>query len=202
MSVAPPQPRKRGHLAVVEQSAPLSTASRARATAIAAAAPDARPRLSPAPLLLVLAVPLLLIAIAIRIDSGGPALFRQQRVGRGPARLHDAQVPDDVPRRRRDAPPRVRPLADRGDRRATAATSTSSPSMTGSPASARSCARWSLDELPQLINVLFGQMALVGPRPVIPYEVEMYPRRVPAPVQGEARPDRPLAGQRAQRADL
>jgi lipopolysaccharide/colanic/teichoic acid biosynthesis glycosyltransferase len=130
-----------------------------------------------ATLLLLLATPLLvLIALAIRIDSKGPVLFRQRRVGRGQREFtifkfrtmcHDA----DATRHRKYVQTLIggNSQAERGrlyklsvDDRVTRV--------------GRVLRSWSLDELPQLINVLRGQMALVGPRPVIPYEVEMYPK--------------------------
>lgn len=127
--------------------------------------------------LLLLASPLLiLIALAIRIDSKGPVLFRQRRVGRDQHEFtilkfrtmrHDA----DATRHRKYVQTLIggNSQAERGrlyklsvDDRITRV--------------GRFLRSWSLDELPQLINVLRGEMALVGPRPVIPYEVEMYPK--------------------------
>jgi lipopolysaccharide/colanic/teichoic acid biosynthesis glycosyltransferase len=126
--------------------------------------------------LLALLAPLLaLIALAIRIDSGGPALFRQRRVGRGLQPF--TMLKFRTMRSDADATPHrdyVQSLIDGAgasehgqlyklsvDDRVTRI--------------GRFLRSWSLDELPQLINVLRGEMALVGPRPVIPYEVDMYP---------------------------
>jgi lipopolysaccharide/colanic/teichoic acid biosynthesis glycosyltransferase len=129
-------------------------------------------------LLLVLLLPLLLvIAVAIRLDSPGPVLFRQRRVGRDLEpftvkkfrTMHDG-VGHDAHRafvlgliagehpEPREKGPRFK-LAD--DERVTRV--------------GRQLRRSSLDELPQLWNVVRGEMSLVGPRPSIPYEVEHYP---------------------------
>ena len=102
-------------------------------------------------LLLVLAVPMLLIAAAIRLDSRGPALFHQRRIGK-----------DDQPfdllkfRTMYQHPPEHGRLLQtrRGD-----------PRITRVGALLR---HLSLDELPQLLHVLSGQMSLVGPRPHAP----------------------------------
>jgi lipopolysaccharide/colanic/teichoic acid biosynthesis glycosyltransferase len=129
-----------------------------------------------ATVVLLLTSPLLIaIAIAIKIDSKGPVLFRQRRVGRDRREFttfkfrtmcHDA----DASRHRKYVQTLIggNSQAERGrlyklsvDDRVTRV--------------GRILRSWSLDELPQLINVLRGEMALVGPRPVIPYEVEMYP---------------------------
>jgi lipopolysaccharide/colanic/teichoic acid biosynthesis glycosyltransferase len=125
-------------------------------------------------LLLVVAPLLPLIALAIRIDSGGPALFRQRRVGRG-LRMFTVfkfrtmyQEANATPHREYarslldgDCPNRGPLYKLSVDDRVTSV--------------GRILRLWSIDELPQLVNVLRGEMALVGPRPVIPYEVEMYP---------------------------
>ena len=98
---------------------------------------------------------------AIKLKDRGPVLFRQQRVGRDGA-VRDAQVPHDV-RRRRGAAGRA--AAADNERTGPLFKMTTTP---GSPRSAGSCARTSLDELPQLFNVLRGDMSLVGPRPALP----------------------------------
>jgi lipopolysaccharide/colanic/teichoic acid biosynthesis glycosyltransferase len=125
--------------------------------------------------LLALAPLLIALALAIRLDTGGPALFRQRRVGRG--RREFTMLKFRTMRSDADATPHreyVQALIgdDRTPERGRLYKLSVDDRVTRVGRVLRS---WSLDELPQLLNVLRGQMALVGPRPVIPYEVEMYP---------------------------
>lgn len=133
-------------------------------------------------LLLVLLAPLLAaLALAIRLESPGPALFRQRRIGRG---LNGFEVhkfrsmrEDANPERHRQY---VQALINGQDR--PVEQDGGGPSLYKLAVDdritriGRLLRRWSLDELPQLLDVLRGNMSLVGPRPVIPYEVERYPR--------------------------
>jgi Undecaprenyl-phosphate glucose phosphotransferase len=101
-----------------------------------------------APLLILLALPfLLLIALLIKLDSPGPVLFRQPRFG-----FNNNEFIVYKFRTMRHGPDEETvPQARRGDRRVTRV--------------GAFLRRTSLDELPQLINVLRGEMSLVGPRP-------------------------------------
>lgn len=124
--------------------------------------------------LLVLVIPMLLVAMAIRLGSPGPALYRQQRVGRGgrPFTMYkfrtmrvggsDGQHRELIARELRGEDTSVN-----GSWKID-----SDPRVTRIGAILR---RTSADELPQLINVLLGQMALVGPRPCLEWEAEMFP---------------------------
>ena len=105
----------------------------------------------------------------------GPALFKQRRVGR------DGRVFDFYKFRSMREP--ERPLRRRRSPRTAARSTSCSPATsrraasrarTGAPPSAGSCAARSLDELPQLFNVLRGDMSLVGPRPERPEFVELF----------------------------
>lgn len=130
-------------------------------------------------LALAVALPLLLvIAVAIRFDTPGPVLFRQRRVGRGrhtfvvfKFRTMRPNADESVHRQY------VGRLIGGADERVTDG-KRSLYKLAGDDRITRVgrvLRRTSLDELPQLLNVIRGQMSLVGPRPVIPYEVEMYP---------------------------
>lgn len=108
---------------------------------------------------LVLLSPLMIaVALAIRLTTPGPALFSQERSGRRgrPFRVYKfrtmtAVLPESPSHPEVSADdPRITPIG-------------------------QVLRRTGLDELPQLVNVLRGEMSLVGPRPVIPYEVEHYP---------------------------
>ena len=121
-------------------------------------------RLGAALLLLVL-LPLLLAAVAaIRLTMGPGVLFRQQRVGLG-------GVPFTVYKLRTMLPDRRRSTAwDGVDRRQTHK-SDADPRHTPL---GRFLRKWSIDELPQLVNVLRGEMSLVGPRPELVQVVGRY----------------------------
>jgi exopolysaccharide biosynthesis polyprenyl glycosylphosphotransferase len=117
--------------------------------------------------LLVLAPALLGIALAVRLTSAGPALYRQERVGingRSFTMLKFRSMVVDADSRLEEI--RAENISDgllfkmRDDPRVTAV--------------GRWLRRLSLDELPQLFNVLGGSMALVGPRPPLPVEVAKY----------------------------
>jgi len=106
--------------------------------------------------LLVLLLPLLLlIALAVVLDDPGPALYAQVRVGRGGAPFRLLKFRSMVRDAERDGPR----WASLGDPRVTRV--------------GRVIRRYRLDELPQLLNVLAGEMSLVGPRPERP---EFVPR--------------------------
>lgn len=118
--------------------------------------------------LLLLAPVLVVVAIAVKVTSTGPVLFRQERVGMAGstfrmwkfrsmrvtaedelAQLLEENEADDGLLFKMRNDPRVTPLGER-------------------------LRRFSVDEVPQLVNVLRGQMSLVGPRPPLPTEVAQY----------------------------
>ena len=124
--------------------------------------------------LLLLVVPMLIVVAVIRLSSPGPALFRQVRVGKGgtPFTLYKFRTMrlgagDDA----------LRDLIHRelrGEDTSVAGSYKidSDPRVTRIGAVLR---RTSLDEVPQLINVVRGEMALVGPRPCLDWEAQMFP---------------------------
>ncbi len=117
--------------------------------------------------LLVLAPLLGLLCLAVLLSSGGPVVFRQQRVGRD-GRLFDivklrTMVPGATDLL--DSDPELRERHRRGGFKLRV---DEDPRITRV---GRWLRRTSLDELPQLLNVLAGSMALVGPRPVVPDEL-------------------------------
>jgi exopolysaccharide biosynthesis polyprenyl glycosylphosphotransferase len=107
---------------------------------------------------LVVTSPILLAAaIAVAVDDGFPVLFSQERVGRGmrPFRMHKLRTMV------KDAEEACGPvLAEENDTRITAV--------------GGFLRKFRIDELPQLVNILKGEMSFVGPRPERPYFVEQY----------------------------
>lgn len=105
--------------------------------------------------LLLLSPLLVVVALVVKLDSPGPVFFRQERVGRHgvPFRIHKFRT-----MREGAAGLQITVGAD--------------PRITRSGAWLR---RTRLDELPQLIDVLAGDMSLVGPRPEVPRYVALYP---------------------------
>lgn len=119
--------------------------------------------------LLVATLPLMVvIALAVVLTSRGGPLFLQDRVARGGRmfRIYKFRT------MHRDAEARLAALCNADDRRHVLFKLARDPRVT--PVG-RWLRRLSLDELPQLVNVLRGDMALVGPRPPLPDEVAMYP---------------------------
>jgi lipopolysaccharide/colanic/teichoic acid biosynthesis glycosyltransferase len=131
-------------------------------------------------LLLILLIPLfLVVALAIKLDSPGPVVFRQSRLGIGRRRFTMNKF--RTMRRDADSAPHQAYIAQliTGDE---ASAERDDDTLYKLDADDRVTAvghflrRWSIDELPQLWNVVRGHMSLVGPRPAIPYELEYYER--------------------------
>ena len=111
--------------------------------------------------LLVLAAPLLgLAALAIKLESRGPVFYRQRRVGRGGQPFELWKLRTMVPGAERMG---AGIYVLEGDPRITR--------------SGRLLRRFSLDELPNLVNVLRGELAIVGPRPTVQEQVDRYTER-------------------------
>jgi lipopolysaccharide/colanic/teichoic acid biosynthesis glycosyltransferase len=99
---------------------------------------------------------MVLLAVMIVLDSRGPAIFVQDRVGQNGRHFKIYKFRTMVPYAENKGPL----LAVRGDPRVTRV--------------GRFLRRWSLDEIPQLFNIIKGDMAVVGPRPEIPPLVNTY----------------------------
>jgi len=117
--------------------------------------------------LLVLAPLFAVIAISVRLADHGPVFFRQTRIGKDGRGFTLYKFRTMVP----DAEQRKSQLAARNEADGVLFKIRRDPRVTRPGAWLR---RWSLDELPQLINVLIGDMSLVGPRPALPEEVACY----------------------------
>ena len=110
---------------------------------------------------LVVASPFLAAAaLAIKLEDGGPVLFRQRRVGRDGDDFELLKLRSMVVDAERQG---AGYAVDRGDSRITRV--------------GRFLRRTSIDELPQLWNVVRGDMSVIGPRPTLRYQVERYTER-------------------------
>src|SRR6202022_772245 len=118
---------------------------------------------------LVLLLPfMLLIALLIRMTSPGPAIFRQERCGLNGRRFIFYKF-----RSMCDNAEEMKPSLMHLNRKSTAFKIPNDPRLTPF---GRFLRKFSIDEWPQLWNVLKGEMSLVGPRPAVPQEVELYQR--------------------------
>jgi sugar transferase (PEP-CTERM system associated) len=116
-----------------------------------------------ASVLIVLSLPLILLtALLIALESGFPIVYRQERVGRGGRIFRVFKFRSMRPDAEEDGQPR---WATSNDDRVTHV--------------GRMIRKYRIDELPQLINVLKGDMSLVGPRPERPYFVDQLTRKLP-----------------------
>ena len=107
--------------------------------------------------LLILSPLFLVVAIAIKLTSPGPVFFRQERVGKDGRIFHIHKFRSMI--------------QDAIDHPLGYHTNGSDPRVTSV---GRILRHYSLDELPQLINIVRGEMSLVGPRPTLAYQVEKY----------------------------
>jgi lipopolysaccharide/colanic/teichoic acid biosynthesis glycosyltransferase len=105
----------------------------------------------------ILAPLLILTALMVKLDSPGPVLFKQQRMGKGfrPFWIYKFRTMRNLPARG----PKI--------------TIGNDPRITRV---GRFLRQTKLDELPQLINILRGEMSVVGPRPEVPHYVKLYPK--------------------------
>lgn len=117
--------------------------------------------------LVVLSPLLVVLMLAIRLESSGPAIFRQVRVGRNdrPFTMFKLRTMSH------DAEHKRLTLVDVNEAGGALFKIRQDPRITRL---GRFLRRYSLDEVPQLFNVVLGQMSLVGPRPPLPNEVELY----------------------------
>ena len=118
--------------------------------------------------LVLLFVPMLLIVAVIRLSSPGPAIFRQQRCGLNGRRFTFYKF-----RSMCENAEALREQVEHLSERQLAMKIPNDPRLTGL---GRWLRKFSIDEWPQLWNVLKGDMSLVGPRPALPHEVEQYKR--------------------------
>jgi exopolysaccharide biosynthesis polyprenyl glycosylphosphotransferase len=119
--------------------------------------------------LLIVSAPIFVtVALFIKLGDRGPIFFRQQRVGRGDSTFGMLKFRSMVV----DAEARLEELEDDNQRKGPLFKLDVDPRVTRIGRFLRAS---SLDELPQLINVVKGEMSLVGPRPALPAEVAEFP---------------------------
>ena len=106
--------------------------------------------------IIVLVIPMIIISIAIKIDSKGPVIFRQVRLGKNEKKFTVMKF---------------RTMCDHAYEMGGLATRSDDARITKVGAFLR---RTSLDELPQLFNIFKGDMSIIGPRPILPWEFEGY----------------------------
>ena len=112
------------------------------------------------PMVLMLALPLGIVALAIKLEDGGSVFFRQYRIGRGGSRFRIWKFRTMTVTIERPEDPDHTHIED--------------PRITRIGRVLRTTG---IDELPQLVNVVKGEMSLVGPRPTVEYQVRAYDAR-------------------------
>lgn len=106
--------------------------------------------------LIILAIPMLIIALVIKCDSKGPALFKQKRLGKGQKEFTVYKF---------------RTMCDHAFEKGGVASSEHDMRITKVGKILR---KTSLDELPQMLNIIKGEMAIIGPRPILAFEFDEY----------------------------
>lgn len=106
--------------------------------------------------LIVCCIPMLIIAIIIKCESKGPALFKQKRLGKN-QKVFTVY--------------KFRTMCDHAFEKGGVASSEQDSRITKVGKFLR---KTSIDEIPQMINIIKGEMAIIGPRPILPFEFEDY----------------------------